>query len=180
MEAQIRSSPDALREYVETFSRTFGAQIAKRRIYCLTPFPDSTLMWSHYAANHSGICLEFDVDNPLFRNARPVRYRSTYPEWALHDIEENILELVLTKSMDWAYEREFRLIASQLTGPLKLHGDFLLLPSGALTCVIIGCEADDKAVASIIKIVREHSESLPIKRAVRAPDRYKLIIERAE
>ena len=35
------------------------SQIQKQyRVYCLTMKPADTLMWSHYAENHTGICLE--------------------------------------------------------------------------------------------------------------------------
>ena len=40
------------RQILNRFSEDFLKVIPNRwRIYCLTPFPDSTLMWSHYADN---------------------------------------------------------------------------------------------------------------------------------
>ena len=124
----------------------------------MTPFPDNILMWSHYADNHKGICLlEFARNNPLICHARPVRYRKEYPEWTPHAIMDgNTIEPVLTKARDWCYEREFRIIASDLEGPTKLyHGTFIKLPPSALTAIIIGCE--NKAPLEIIEIVKEHS-----------------------
>jgi hypothetical protein len=59
-EDSLRRDDDALIKDVETYSRGLGEQIRKRRFYCLSVLPDSTLMWSHYSANHRGICLEFD------------------------------------------------------------------------------------------------------------------------
>jgi len=59
-------------------SRLLAENLALRRFYCLTPFADNTLMWSHYADNHRGICLEFGKDNPLIEKARPVRYCKRY------------------------------------------------------------------------------------------------------
>src|ERR1700693_6285270 len=175
-EDRIRRSPEELREFVEAFSRRLAETLCKRRIYCLTPFSNSTLMWSHYALNHPGICLEFNVNNDLFRTARPVTYRSTYPEWTLQDTEDQVMQLVLTKSMDWQYEREFRLIGSPSHSdgvPLKLDGDFLHLPPCALASVIAGCRAKFDA----IKIAVENcAPGLPIRRAVRAPNHYKLQI----
>jgi hypothetical protein len=77
--------------------------------------------------------------------------------------------------MDWSYEREFRIIASSLDGPLKLHGNFVLLPAGALTAVVVGCESPD--YADILSIVRDHAPSILVKRAVRVPNHYKITIE---
>jgi hypothetical protein len=53
------------------------------------------------------------------------------------------MQLVLTKSTDWQYEREFRLIGSPSHPdgpPLKLDGDFLHLPPGALASSLLGVE----------------------------------------
>jgi hypothetical protein len=175
LESLILSDDNALREAVERSSQILIEQIGMRRIYCLTPFPDSTLMWSHYAANHRGICLEFDKNNPLIAKARPVRYRKTYPEWTPQMSGDNILELVLTKSADWHYEREFRLIGTLAAGPLKLEGDFVHLPVGALTAIILGCANQD--YTDIHQIVREHAPSLTIRRVVRVPNQYKLAVE---
>ena len=90
-------------------------------------------MWSHYANDHKGICLEFANNNPLIRHARPVHYKKIYPEWTPQSYgpgnDANALELVLTKAMDWWYEREWRIIASGLDGPMKLHDEsFVKLP----------------------------------------------------
>ena len=74
-ETGIRTDDNKLMKEVEIYSRGLGEQIRKRRVYCLSVIPDSTLMWSHYSANHRGICLEFDKDNALIEKARPVRYK---------------------------------------------------------------------------------------------------------
>lgn len=171
-ENRLRTDDAALMNDVETFSQNFTKEIGKRRIYCLTPFPDSTLMWSHYSADHRGVCLEFDKNNPLIEKARPVRYSQTYPEWTPQTA--NPLELVLTKSMDWCYEREFRIIATSLDGPTKLYGNYGNLPDGALTAIILGCESQNQA--ELTRIVNEYAPGLTIKRMVRVPNHYKLTV----
>ncbi len=160
-------------------SKSLEQMLARRRIYCLTPQGDSTLMWSHYAENHHGICLEFNVANALFRSAGEVKYHAEYPRWVPCDINDKpgrVMELILTKSSDWSYEKEYRLVsidAPLASSFLQLHGDFFRLPDGALKSVIMGCQADHKAIASLI---REHAAELPIKHAVRSPNLYKLEI----
>jgi len=64
-ETGIRTDDDELKKEVEIYSRGLAEQIRKMRVYCLSVFPKSTLMWSHYSANHRGICLEFDKNNAL-------------------------------------------------------------------------------------------------------------------
>src|ERR1017187_864386 len=74
---------DYTREILNRFSENFLTMIPNRwRIYCLTPVPNSTLMWSHYADNHKGICLEFATGHPLFGSAQKVQYLSSYPKWS--------------------------------------------------------------------------------------------------
>jgi hypothetical protein len=176
-EARIRQDPRELRKFVESFSKGLSQELCKRRVYCLTLLSDSILMWSHYTGNHKGLCLEFNVDNPLFSRARPVRYSHTYPEWTPHGMEENVSALILTKAVDWAYEREFRIVGTPnaaLKGtPNSLDGNYLHLPPGALSAIIIGCEAPKD---EITLLVREVAPGLPIKHAQRIPDKYKLEI----
>ncbi|WP_213305999.1 DUF2971 domain-containing protein [Paraburkholderia sacchari] len=84
---------------------------------------DSTLMWSHYADYHKGFCVEYSLQNTtsvdyLARFMYPVIY-SEHPfdatESALRVGADTFNNLYLNKaglikSMDWAYEREWRLI----------------------------------------------------------------------
>jgi Protein of unknown function (DUF2971) len=177
----IRTDPVHRRAALERFSENFLKVIPNRwKIYCLTPVPDSTLMWSHYADNHRGICLEFGTDVRLFASAFEVTYRSDYPKWAPHLVANNGAEVLLTKSDDWKYEREFRIIGlggdvqrSFDASPLTLNGTFMHLPRGAIKAVIIGCEAN---YAQIEQIVKRASPGLTIKRAVRSPNKYRLVV----
>jgi hypothetical protein len=179
-EDRLRNDPKEQSQFTDDLSKSIQRMVSERRIYCLTPDADSTLMWSHYADNHRGICLEFGVDNPLFSNALEVVYAPIYPLWIPHEFEAQqarTIEMILTKAEDWRYEKEFRLI-SILSGPeshwLRTHQDFFFLPPSALKSVIAGCQADYDAVKAIVKT---HTPDLPIKRAVRIPNRFRLMIE---
>lgn len=176
---KLRKEPQFRVDFLADGSRWLQRMIAERGIYCLTPEADSTLMWSHYADNHRGICLEFSVaNNPLFRDAAEVEYRQEYPRWVpcdIHDTPGRVTELILNKSTAWDYEKEYRLVSVRPPSSsfLQLHGDFFRLPPGALNSVIMGCGADHQTVAALI---REHAPELPIKRAVRSPNIFKLKI----
>src|ERR1035441_10393936 len=103
-------------------------------IYCLTPLPSSTLMWSHYADNHRGLCLEFSTNNNVFRCAQRIVYRSKYPVWHPHTLllETNIEEALLTKSRDWRYEKEYRVVARRSTAGGPAGGRVLVSEDGYL------------------------------------------------
>jgi hypothetical protein len=150
--------------------------IRQRRIYCLTPDPCSTLMWSHYTDKHRGICLEFGAGNVLFSEALEVIYRSEYPSWVPQEMEQSAFEMFLTKSDDWKYEKEFRIIGALNSDRehLILNGECLRLPPGALQSILVGCEAD---YAKVKEVVHEHASHLPVRHVVRAANQYRLVIE---
>lgn len=181
----MNNDPAFLLELVTTLSKqVVGLAVERWGIYCVTPFPASTLMWSHYGDNHRGICLEFASDNNrLFAGAFKVVYRSEYPRWSVHSIAESghIPEILVTKSRDWEYEQEYRVLArlkeshldSQDGGMLLAKNGFLSFPPEALISVITGCEADYGAVDAIVS---EYAPGLTVKRAARVPNRYSLEI----
>ncbi|MGC9946726.1 MAG: DUF2971 domain-containing protein [Bryobacteraceae bacterium] len=179
IEDGIRNSPDQLREYLSGLSESLQREICKRRIYCLTPDPCSTLMWSHYADRHRGICLEFHLGNVLFLKAREVMYRSAYPVWVPQEMPAIADQVVLTKSEDWKDEKEWRLVGSPNYAegyPLKPEGDYFRLPPQALQSVIVGCEAGEERYEAVRSVVHEHAPGLPVKRVTRAPNHYRLEI----
>ena len=77
---QLRTNPVFLKKNIHEFSERFMENVSKRwGVYCLSPGPGLTLMWSHYSRNHSGICLEFAVADTKFGGAQKVHYQREYP-----------------------------------------------------------------------------------------------------
>ncbi len=104
--------------------------IKKFRISCFTTNPFSMLMWAHYADSHKGFCVEYDIPTPdehninLLQNLLPVIYsdeRVSVLNECLEDltcptVTEDTLSAIykyglLTKSVDWCYQNEWRLIS---------------------------------------------------------------------
>jgi hypothetical protein len=177
------------RSYFETiigqFSESMMGAIHKQyRIYCLSTQPDSPLMWSHYADNHQGICLEFSCDNEVFGTAIKINYADDYPRFDLTDDGGDILSPLITKSRVWSYEDEYRVIALEkfigppVAGVLRTKNNFLKLPHGALKAVIIGCMILQSEVEKLREIIGQRfSPNVVLKRAARVPNRYDLSIE---
>jgi hypothetical protein len=163
-----------LKDAPDRISHLLQAEVVKRRIYCLTPFPENTLMWSHYGDKHRGIAIEFGKDNPLISKARPVSYSKDYPEWTWTAIwDGNPLRVILNKSADWCYEREFRLIGVQTTdGSAKLDGNYVALPDGAVTAIVLGCE--NRLHDEVRKILDDYAPAVSIKRIIREQSHYRL------
>jgi len=169
--------PENLAKSTEDLARKVQEETARRRIYCLTPHPDSILMWSHYSNNHSGVCLEFQTANRLFSGAMKVSYLSHYPKLLPHEMgTSQAIQVLLTKSEVWAYEEEFRLVGIPQAppgAPMLLDSDWINLPRGSLTAVILGCQADEGRIKRFFK---GHAPQLPLKKAVRARNQYRLTI----
>lgn len=178
----FRSNPVKLNEAIVEIEKRMYATISEQyRVYCLSEKVDSALMWAHYTGSHKGICLEFDATIAPFTRATgatPVEYRREYPAY---DLVSTGYEPLVTKSADWAYEAEWRLIAEergQARAPdtLKTDDDFMMLPEHALKSVTIGCLADDATRSRITQLIRMHAAHVIVRQAEVAIDRYELII----
>lgn len=80
-------------------------------ILCLTTRWDNALMWSHYAADHTGICIGFRSNVGIFQAANPVAYSQTFPviDRPGDDETEMFRKTFLTKAKCWEYEDEWRI-----------------------------------------------------------------------
>jgi hypothetical protein len=93
-------------------------RVAKFGITCFSKLWDNVLMWSHYAKKHEGFCVEYEYEpwqlSACEFSMMPVTYSSELPLLNLTEVLFAPLEatrrLLCTKTVDWAYEREYRLI----------------------------------------------------------------------
>ena len=152
------------KQFVEE-NRDFG-------VVYLSEKTDSILMWSHYGAKHTGVCICFkrDENNELGIDdaCSPVRYSDVYPKPVfsqLHRLDGSLsFELLYTKARDWAYEKEWRL---HIEG-----GDTFVGWTIPVTRVILGCEA---TAATEVMFLREcKTQSIPLYRAGQVPGEFKL------
>jgi hypothetical protein len=115
----------------EQWRPTFPAKFQKRisgemGVCCFTEQPASIVMWAQYAQNCSGFVLEIDASHEFFlprcataswTGIAPVKYVVERPQSTLFDLTANdddvagkfFDEVILTKGIEWAYEREWRL-----------------------------------------------------------------------
>jgi hypothetical protein len=87
-------------------------------VLCLSEVRDSLLMWGHYTENHEGFLIGFEQDHPFFSIRRgpddefgflrQVKYCRNRPSVTLADTTGT--EWFETKSEEWAYEREWRMM----------------------------------------------------------------------
>lgn len=87
-------------------------------ISCFLTSNTNRLMWSHYANNHSGICLEFEIDN-ILENLHPCYYTDSFPEM---NWKSNNINLSLIKEKAWEYEAEWRLVKTTTRPIMRMFG----------------------------------------------------------
>jgi Protein of unknown function (DUF2971) len=110
------------------------------------------LMWAHYASEHNGFAVQFDAGHPWFNQriaardfgeigtACEVRYSKYRPTIAIKRLESDAF---LTKSEDWSYEQEWRMLMplerADKTVPASPHAVHLFaVPAEAISGVIFG------------------------------------------
>ena len=136
-------------------------------ISCLSESCDSNLMWAHYANCNRGICVEYnllEINKQLQFTPVPVIYstegaclKSIDPENADIEAIRFLISTVSSKSEDWAYEKEWRIIRDNGScgdaWDSQKHG--ALLPMIEPSSIILGCKAE----GDFEKQVREYCES---------------------
>ena len=141
-------------------------------VVCLSEVCDSILMWSHYAQKHMGVCFEFTraEDNKLGDEeiCSPVKYERHYPQINLGSLihqDGRVVEAMMrTKSWEWAYEKEWRLITDCGDGECPLPGP--------ISCVILGVRIEDKFKSCIEKLCE--NRNIPFVQAQLADREYKI------
>jgi len=85
-------------------------------VSCFSRTETNLLMWSHYAAKHCGIVVEFDRAAPILEKLRPVIYSQKRPSFgaskAMASLSK-IQDFFYVKSIDWAYEQEERIVLNR-------------------------------------------------------------------
>ena len=117
--------------------------------------PRNILMWSHYASNHEGLCLVFEIarDPKTFLNALPVEYSVEYPvvNW-VKDVDEGApLHIVLRKHRGWEYEKERRIVK---LNEANTHIKFL---PAALRAIITGCRVKESTLENLETLLAERT-----------------------
>jgi len=116
--------------------------------------PDNILLWSHYANGHKGFCLEFDTSFPPFQgleiDMQEVKYKTEYPSTSSVSavIGGKIwINALITKSNEWSYEHEWRLIVDK--GATVCNYD-----PKALTAIYFGCLMPIDQKEKIVQILK--------------------------
>ncbi|WP_258018713.1 DUF2971 domain-containing protein, partial [Brachyspira hampsonii] len=121
---------DPIDPYIKT-DISYKEILDKIKVSCLTTHNDNTLMWSHYADKHQGICIEYDITSIHNREnliLKKVNYEASlttnninYYTDTMGKLFNNvktsdnrnidyIIDTFTVKSKEWEYEDEYRIL----------------------------------------------------------------------
>jgi Protein of unknown function (DUF2971) len=139
----------------EEDQKTWTQMKEKYRVLCFSSNPAQILMWSHYADHHRGVVFSFQpkitFGNDLL-TARPVDYSKDVPvagtieeylgyitgERSKPDTSKAFEKSVYTKSSDWAYENEWRILGKARDDEEGPFSDREFYPE-ELVAIYFGC-----------------------------------------
>jgi hypothetical protein len=149
---EICKNPTEMENIMNDFLKN---TINKRGITCFSESDDALLMWSHYSDSHKGVCLTFDIekDQDFFSIPYKVDYPANYPKIdPFIKSEGKEVQLILaTKSQEWAYEREVRVVKEKDYFP-KFRGT-IAFNQEALTEIKFGYRASGEQIRTIRNLV---------------------------
>lgn len=145
-------------------------------IYCFTKSKDNILMWSHYADNHKGICLEFNHSDSKLLLTKKVNYYNDYPRinYFTSNYDELMTIRYFTKAKDWEYEAEYRIVIPHFSKQQKKFEPKII------TGVICGCCMPDDDIEELRSILKMRTTPITLYKAKKKEYEFGLDIELIE
>ena len=130
-------------------------ELGSQGVLSLSARWDSSLMWSHYADNHKGICIEFDATALSHPNLGAVDYlaprrirASDLFDWKKRlsgDAGQRVRNTYFfSKANPWRYEKEWRELAER-SGVRE--------SSFAVTAIHFGLKCDGAVIQTVVKLL---------------------------
>ncbi len=134
-------------------------------ISCLSERNDNILMWSHYASNNRGMCIEYSmrelVQNTNFIMA-PVNYSSEPPSTNRYAQSEVLLmNAMFTKYSGWEYEKEWRCIIARYANdtydgraPFGIDKG-IALETSPVKAIYLGCNIKEDILKKVVGLCKD-------------------------
>jgi hypothetical protein len=161
-------------------------EIKNRGVTCFSKNFNNILMWSHYAASHTGVCIGFNLEKLYLYISEvssekmmvQVTYADTFTPIDYYTRKrEAIVQWLKTKAKIWAYEEEIRIIMNHL----DFKGDNKYIQSidkGCFHEVYLGNRIPKENEAAIIQLCNEAFPDMPVYKIIPEERDFKLIGQR--
>lgn len=147
--------------------------------FSLSEEKDNILLWSYYANNHRGYCVEYDASeifDQFMMNVLPVRYQ--YDMVRLFSMNPRVPEaqwqlaylIFTTKAECWKHEKEWRIIKTVH----EKESHYLEFPRP--TAVYLGCAVEMDFQKDIIATCS--NQKVPVFQMKKSRNQYKLNVEK--
>lgn len=161
-------------------------------LFCATRTNDNLLMWAHYAEQHKGAVLGFKPDferdsffgvmkDVRYTNERPKFYSSLKtigpqkPQISLEEISALRESHFYSKGVDWAYEKELRLVIPGEIPDGKTEKFFKFYPH-ELSELIFGVKADNDFMKMAANAAKMLNSDVAVYHAELHQDNYSLLM----
>lgn len=166
-----------VRMIADEVKRQLDLIMKSRGVFSLASQWDSPLMWSHYADQHKGICIEYDISSAVFEKPKNVDYEggrgisiSTLIDWFINNSEaaKNEIEYnyFYTKAGQWEYEGELRYVSeTQGARPAPFH----------ISSIYFGMRCEPSVIASIVKLMNGAESKINFFQTYAGADSFELL-----
>jgi hypothetical protein len=107
------------------------------------------LLWSHYGDFHRGMCLSFDFSDKQLSEIVKVKYQKQIHDFQfsenIRQMDSSTMETILTKSTEWEYENEWRVVLPTKNEHYKYLGN--------LTGISFGCKCAIEDIEMVLSIM---------------------------
>ena len=101
----VNLSDKEIRKKMKKLKQNFSKSIG---ILCFSKNWNSPVQWAHYANNHQGICLGFDISDNRLSKVNYVKERLALSR-SMDNVE--MRKFLSTKFSHWSYEEEYRIFS---------------------------------------------------------------------
>ena len=133
------------------------------KVSCFSERNDSIPMWAHYADQHKGFCIEYDIYNQTKKSIEflfPIIYTDKITD-VTKELSKGILgwgiKPTIFKSRDWSYEKEWRYIVSTPPDPPYKGAYLKFFP---IKGIYLGTKIEDEHKDKLVEIAA--AKNIPI------------------
>ena len=179
-----------LKTIMESYNTELHQFFSDQFVLCLTEDPSNILMWSHYAAQHTGVVIRFEcveaLDN-IFLIAEPVQYQPAPPTYGTSFEWINLLkggsgvdsgrfynQFTLTKADCWHYEKEWRIcIPDPRSYGLKHYSITLREPE--ISEIYFGCRATTEFCDEVLGLLKRNFPKAKALKMTKSLEKFALV-----
>ena len=155
-------------KHINNIKSAFKSVIEQMGVSCFSESCQSLLMWAHYANNHCGFCVEYDM------------VKITLKSFDIKNMHKDMFKLFIksasSKSKEWNYEKEWRILLPYTVfkkdGWREKEGGLIdMIPPSS---IILGCQA----TSDFENQVKEYCENSKINLYKMEKDEYEYKLNR--